>query len=138
MITVLATWLVLFLGLAGIGSGAFALLARLPGCGSAERPDLFRRFWFGCGTTIMVAQLWNLLAPLDAVALAVWLAAAAGCGLLLLLPYLWGTVRRRGWGWRPGRRRAALLGCMALAGLYLLYLGAAGVETPRWSRVYVR
>ena len=136
MITVLATWLVLFLGLAGIGSGAFALLARLPGCGSAERPDLFRRFWFGCGTTIMVAQLWNLLAPLDAVALAVWLAAAAGCGLLLLLPYLWGTVRRRGWGWRPGRRRAALLGCMALAGLYLLYLGAAGVATPRWSRVY--
>ncbi|NLF85523.1 MAG: hypothetical protein GX571_05400 [Lentisphaerae bacterium] len=134
MITILATWLALFLGLVGIGSGAFALLARLPGCGTAGRSDPFRRFWFGCGTTIAAAQLWSLLAPLDAAALTAWLLAAGG-GLLLLLPRPWPAVRRE-WRWRPGTRRLAGWALLAAAGLYLLYLGATWVATPRWSRVY--
>jgi len=134
VITILATWLALFLGLVGIGSGAFALLARLPGCGTAGRSDPFRRFWFGCGTTIAAAQLWSLLAPLDAAALTAWLLAAGG-GLLLLLPRPWPAVRRE-WRWRPGTRRLAGWALLAAAGLYLLYLGATWVATPRWSRVY--
>ena len=137
MITVLASWLVLFLGLCGAGALALSLLVRLTGGGAPGRQDLFRLFWLGVGATIAAAQLWNLLAPLGAGALAAWLLAAAG-GLALLLPRL-----RAPPGAPPGaparRRPASRLAVWALlvaAGLFLLYLGAAGVATPRWSRAY--
>ncbi len=132
MITVLATWLVLFLGLCGVGAGALALLAWLPGCGAAGRLDPFRRFWFGCGATVAAAQLWSLVAPLDAVALTVWLLSAGGCLVLLTRRPRRAPEPRR----RPEARRLAAWALAAAAGLFLIYLGATGVATPRWSRAY--
>ena len=128
MIPLLTSWTAIVLLACGIGALCWRGLARALGPIDPDNPDVFRLFWTGVAATIAVAQVWSLVLPLDAAALALWgVAGAAG------LPFL---VRRRSGrvGTPPPSRLRLVL--FAVAALLVVYVGAAGLATPHWSRAY--